>query len=412
VKLNDRVLMGKVPVLMIPDILAGPDVLRPLAEALPMPVFGLTWPSMDVVGGFTDLAGVAAWFIVALGKSGIQGPFLILGHGIGATLAIELAMQYGEMAAAVVLLDPRTLPPYVPPDFNTLDDRLITHEERAYAAWQMRLITNHRMIRDPVGSAQLAQFCTSVRRRYGSMNGLQEVFHEMDADHSGEIDYDEFLTICDEVKFPGNPVTLFKYLDADGSKTLSFDELDARVMEALIWEERPAAPLSCPLHALSVDDGANNRETGGTAGFMSNAFQDAGTVHARLLTVVQRTKLLERTLEAGNHFTIIADRSQREDLAVELTEVYCNVRSKLKNIVDDVQDMRRRQMAMFKGTMERLEARQPKPKKKSDRTYKKEYVYKEMFSKSHPEFEANSKGANSKDTGDPLPANPRTAAQL
>ena len=38
--------------------------------------------------------------------------------------------------------------------------------------------------------------------------------------------------------------------------------------------------------ALSVDDGANNRETGGTAGFMSNAFQDAGTVHARLLTVV------------------------------------------------------------------------------------------------------------------------------
>ena len=89
-----------------------------------------------------------------------------------------------------------------------------------------------------------------VRRRYGSMNGLQEVFHEMDADHSGEIDYDEFLTICDEVKFPGNPVTLFKYLDADGSKTLSFDELDARVMEALIWEERPAAPLSCPLHVL------------------------------------------------------------------------------------------------------------------------------------------------------------------
>ena len=46
---------------------------------------------------------------------------------------------------------------------------------------------------------------------------------------------------------------------------------------------------------------------------------------------MQRTKLLERTLEAGNHFTIIADRSQREDLAVELTEVYCNVRAKLKS---------------------------------------------------------------------------------
>merc|ERR1719174_1121425 len=125
---------------MIPDILAGPDVFRPLAESVPMPCFGLAWPAMDTFGGFTDLAGVAAWFITALGKAGYQGPYIILGHGLGATLAVELAMQLGEMVVSVVCLDPRSLPPYQIPDFSEAKDKLLSNEERAYAGWQMRLI--------------------------------------------------------------------------------------------------------------------------------------------------------------------------------------------------------------------------------------------------------------------------------
>ena len=34
-------------------------------------------------------------------------------------------------------------------------EAMLTNEERMYMAWQFRLVQNHRMVRDPVASAQL-----------------------------------------------------------------------------------------------------------------------------------------------------------------------------------------------------------------------------------------------------------------
>merc|ERR1719311_1797751 len=134
VKLNER--SAGVPLLLIPGALQTVDAFKPLASMVPVPVMGWDWP----VAAQESLAVVATEAVRQLRDLRPTGPYRLGGHSIGGVLAAEMARQLeaaGETVEAVVLLDTRTLPPFVPltpPEGVTIPSQL---------TWQLQCLADH-----------------------------------------------------------------------------------------------------------------------------------------------------------------------------------------------------------------------------------------------------------------------------
>jgi thioesterase domain-containing protein len=134
VKLNERT--TGVPLLLIPGALQTVDAFKPLASMVPVPVMGWDWP----VTAQESLAVVATEAVRQLRDLRPTGPYRLGGHSIGGVLAAEMARQLeaaGETVEAVVLLDTRTLPPFVPltpPEGVTIPSQL---------TWQLQCLADH-----------------------------------------------------------------------------------------------------------------------------------------------------------------------------------------------------------------------------------------------------------------------------
>ena len=86
---------------------------RPLANMLPVPVYGISWPKFPREEWPSTLEGLAKLLLKEV-RAVSAGPFFLGGHSFGCTVCLEmarLAEADGEQVALVVLLDPRSLPP-------------------------------------------------------------------------------------------------------------------------------------------------------------------------------------------------------------------------------------------------------------------------------------------------------------
>jgi thioesterase domain-containing protein/acyl carrier protein len=135
VKLNER---QGVPLVLIPGALQSSDAFAELAKMVPLPLWGLDWPTTS--DGHESLKTIASWAVDQLRKEQPEGPYFLGGHSIGGVLALEMAAQLeaaGVPVRGVVLLDTRTLPPFdVPaaPEGVSLPSQL---------EWQLRFLGEH-----------------------------------------------------------------------------------------------------------------------------------------------------------------------------------------------------------------------------------------------------------------------------
>ena len=75
---------------------------------------------------------------------------------------------------------------------------------------------------------------------------LGEAFRRLDSDHSGFLDINEMIAVCEEIKLSSDPEEIFrlaKFLDKDGDGQISYDEFAAMVSER-DEEEDPAIALA------------------------------------------------------------------------------------------------------------------------------------------------------------------------
>ncbi|CAK0801080.1 unnamed protein product, partial [Prorocentrum cordatum] len=102
--------------LLVPGAGMQAESLRPLAQCLPLPAYGVSWPRGALPrerwpATLEELAGLILRELLALE---LPGPLLLAGHSFGASVCLEVARQAeraGERVALVALLDPRSLPP-------------------------------------------------------------------------------------------------------------------------------------------------------------------------------------------------------------------------------------------------------------------------------------------------------------
>jgi acyl carrier protein len=87
VKLTER---PGVPLVLLPGALQSSDDFTTLAQMVPLPVWGLDWPTAPEGDTF---AAVASWAVVQLREAQPTGPYFIGGHSIGGVLALEMARQ-------------------------------------------------------------------------------------------------------------------------------------------------------------------------------------------------------------------------------------------------------------------------------------------------------------------------------
>jgi hypothetical protein len=162
------------------------------------------------------------------------------------------------------------------------------------------------------------------------------------------------------VGFAGNQRTLFKYLDADGGGTLTFDELDARVLEALHWQERPSATLGCPVYLYQCANKHALKPSTPLAQYLSRGFQDNSTAVAKIRVAGHDKHFMQVALSEGTHFGILGDAKAMQQLALELCEMYFTVRRRINIILGDVETMRRQAKAAFEKTQTRIKERADK----------------------------------------------------
>lgn len=109
--LNGR--SGRTPLFLVPGAGMQAGGFRPLANMLPVPVYGISWPKFPREEWPSTLEGLAKLLLKEV-RAVSAGPFFLGGHSFGCTVCLEmarLAEADGEQVALVVLLDPRSLPP-------------------------------------------------------------------------------------------------------------------------------------------------------------------------------------------------------------------------------------------------------------------------------------------------------------
>eukprot|EP00931_Biecheleriopsis_adriatica_P048348 TRINITY_DN27935_c0_g1_i1.p1 TRINITY_DN27935_c0_g1~~TRINITY_DN27935_c0_g1_i1.p1 ORF type:complete len:5156 (-),score=1260.04 TRINITY_DN27935_c0_g1_i1:82-15549(-) len=115
-RLNERT-AGQ-PLFLIPGAGLQAGGFQALAELLPVPAYGISWPKESLPrerwpSSLSDLASLLLQEVQAVQPS---GPYFFAGHSFGASVCLEMARQAeaaGEQVALAALLDPRSLLPVV-----------------------------------------------------------------------------------------------------------------------------------------------------------------------------------------------------------------------------------------------------------------------------------------------------------
>jgi len=115
-QLNDRSLGPKV--FLVPGAGMQAGGFRAFANLLPVPAYGLSWPRgiSPREEWPSTLTALAQTFLAEIKKEQSSGPYVLLGHSFGCSVALELARLLeasGETVSLLGLMEPRHLTPLV-----------------------------------------------------------------------------------------------------------------------------------------------------------------------------------------------------------------------------------------------------------------------------------------------------------
>ncbi|CAK9102638.1 unnamed protein product [Durusdinium trenchii] len=114
-RLNDRT-TGQ-PIFLVPGAALQAAGFQNLAALLPMPAFGVSWPSSPRERWPSTLTALASMILEEV-RAVSAAPYYFAGHSFGASLCLEMARLVeaaGEGVASIILLDPRSLLPVEDP---------------------------------------------------------------------------------------------------------------------------------------------------------------------------------------------------------------------------------------------------------------------------------------------------------